>query len=59
MQAPPLPGTVNVSSIFHAHVWSYTSGGTDTLIPLATMCALNCGLTYERYLRLLAGEIGA
>ncbi len=47
-------------SIFHAHVWHYTwAGGTGGLIPLGTPCALGCGLDYERYLRLLAGEVGA
>ena len=60
----PLPfehsgSTPASTSIFHAHLWSYTAGGINTLIPLSTSCTHGCGLTYERYLRLLAGEVGA
>lgn len=54
---PPAPVPVPVStSIYHVHRWEWVSGGTRGLTPLYATCS--CDLTYERYLRLLAGERG-
>ncbi len=56
---PELPKHVPVpapASIYHQHVWTWGSDHTSGLVPLYATCS--CDLTYERYLRLLAGERG-